>query len=119
MNETSEIEIIVRADIKPTEDILKKLGDKKGKKILVGFAAETDNVKKNAQEKIKSKNLDLIVANNVSDPKIGFGSEKNEVWLISREGKSFSTGIKSKSEISRIIWNRIGEILEKGSDEKA
>ena len=65
-----------------TRDILAELGKKKGQKILVGFAAETDNVKSNALEKLKKKNLDLMVANDVSKPGIGFGSDTNEVQLI-------------------------------------
>lgn len=94
-------------DMERTQDILSLLGEKKGKKILVGFAAETENIKDHALGKLREKNLDLIVANDVSQPGIGFEADKNQVSIYSRDGQSIQTEILSKREISQIILDQI------------
>lgn len=94
-----------------TEDVLKNLGQKKGRKILVGFAAETENIVNNALKKIREKNLDLIVANNVLEEGIGFESDFNQVSIIYPDGRTFQTEKKSKLEISQIILDKIEEII--------
>jgi phosphopantothenoylcysteine decarboxylase/phosphopantothenate--cysteine ligase len=98
-----------------TPDILKKIGRKKGERFLVGFAAETENVKKNALRKLNEKNLDLIVANDVSRNDAGFGSDYNRVWLFFPDGKSRRLGKKSKFEISRMILDEIEERIVRRS----
>ncbi len=100
-----------KIDVVPTEDILQKLSSKKGAKIIVGFAAETEDVVNNALKKMKKKNLDLIVANNVLDEGIGFESDFNQVSLVFPDGKTIHTEKKSKLEISQIILDRIEDIL--------
>ncbi len=100
-------------DLVQTKDILKGLAKKKAGKILVGFAAETENIVKNARRKLREKNLDLIVANNVSEEGVGFESDYNQVSLVSLEGKSIQTGKRSKLEISRIILDKVEEIIGK------
>ena len=77
----------------------------------MGFAAETENVQNNAIKKIRDKNLDLIVANDVSEQGIGFDSDNNSVSIIRPDGETILTGIKSKVEISRDIFDVIEEIL--------
>ena len=72
-------------ELEPTPDILKDISLKKGTQILVGFAAETENVLENARQKLVSKNLDAIVVNDVSREGIGFDSERNAVTIITRE----------------------------------
>lgn len=104
-----------KVQIAPTEDILRGLGQKKGKRILVGFAAETENIVKNAAKKMREKKLDLIVANDVSAEGIGFESDYNQVLIISPDGKTIETERMSKLEISRLILDRIEEILGKKS----
>ena len=104
-----------KVQIAPTEDILRGLGQKKGKRILVGFAAETENVVKNAAKKMREKKLDLVVANDVSAEGIGFESDYNQVLIISPDGKTIETERMSKLEISRLILDRIEEILGKKS----
>lgn len=94
-----------------TEDVLKSLGQKKGRKILVGFAAETENIVNNALKKVREKNLDLIVANNVLEEGIGFESDFNQVSIIYPDGRTFQTEKKSKLEISQIILDKIEEII--------
>jgi phosphopantothenoylcysteine decarboxylase/phosphopantothenate--cysteine ligase len=96
-----------------TRDILAELGKKKGQKILVGFAAETDNVKNNALEKLKKKNLDLMVANDVSKPGIGFGSDTNEVQLIFRDGRVETLSARPKDEIAHALLDRILSLAQK------
>jgi phosphopantothenoylcysteine decarboxylase/phosphopantothenate--cysteine ligase len=100
-----------KIDIVLTEDILQKLSSKKGAKIMVGFAAETEDAVNNALEKMKKKNLDLIVANNVLTEGIGFESDFNQVSLIFPDGKTIHTEKKSKTEISQIILDRVEDIL--------
>jgi phosphopantothenoylcysteine decarboxylase/phosphopantothenate--cysteine ligase len=100
-----------KIDVVPTEDILQKLSSKKGAKIIVGFAAETEDVVNNALKKMKKKSLDLIVANNVLDEGIGFESDFNQVSLIFPDGKTIHTEKKSKIEISQIILDRVEDIL--------
>lgn len=108
-------ELAGQVKIVQTPDILKKIGQKKKEKILVGFAAETENVKNNALKKIKQKNLDLIVANNVGEEGIGFESDFNRVSIVFPDGKMIQTERKSKLEISQIIFDEIEDLLGKKS----
>ena len=77
---------------------------------MVGFAAETNNLIENAEKKLKGKNLDLIVANDVSDEEIGFNSEENEVALISENETTFLER-KSKKKIARNIIEYISNLI--------
>lgn len=98
-----------------TPDILEKIGKNKGEKILVGFAAESNDAEKNAQRKLEQKNLDMIVANDVSKDKIGFESDLNDVTIMHRNGKIVRTGKKSKLEISQNIMDEVEVIIERKS----
>ncbi len=104
-----------KAKLAPTQDILKKLGKKKGKKVLVGFAAETENVVDNALRKIREKNLDLIVANDVSAEGIGFESDFNLVSIIFPDGRTIQTEKGNKQEISQKVLDTIEDIIGKKS----
>ncbi|UCC39131.1 MAG: bifunctional phosphopantothenoylcysteine decarboxylase/phosphopantothenate--cysteine ligase CoaBC [Candidatus Aminicenantes bacterium] len=104
-----------KVKLAPTQDILKKLGKKKGKKVLVGFAAETENVVDNAIRKIKEKNLDLIVANDVSAEGIGFESDLNQVSIVFPDGRVVPTEKRSKLEISQRVLDTIEGIIGKKS----
>jgi phosphopantothenoylcysteine decarboxylase/phosphopantothenate--cysteine ligase len=73
-------------ELEPTVDILAEVGAKKGSRIVVGFAAETNDVLANARKKLESKCLDAIVLNDVSQPGIGFDSERNAVTIITHGG---------------------------------
>lgn len=73
-------------ELEPTTDILAELGAKKGSRIVVGFAAETTDVLANARRKLESKSLDAIVLNDVSQPGIGFDSERNAVTILTHAG---------------------------------
>jgi phosphopantothenoylcysteine decarboxylase/phosphopantothenate--cysteine ligase len=72
-------------ELEATPDILKEVSLKKGAQIIVGFAAETENVLENARQKLVSKNLDAIVVNDVSREGVGFDSDRNAVTIISRD----------------------------------
>lgn len=91
-------------------DILKSISEKKRGQILVGFAAETENVIENARLKLKNKKLDMVVANDVSVSNIGFNSDNNKVYIIT-ESECVETEVLSKFEIANIILDRILEKL--------
>lgn len=101
-----------------TPDILAGLGRRKNNKILVGFAAESENLEKNAKKKLKTKNLDLIVANDITQTDAGFGSDYNRVFLGMPDGRTVQTKKMSKKELSCVILNEIEGIIarEKTTD---
>lgn len=91
-------------ELERTEDILKSLGAVKPEgQILVGFAAETDDLLANAQGKLAKKNLDWICANDVGRSDIGFGSDENCVTLIGRDGRRYGIGPDSKRAVADAI----------------
>ena len=93
-------------------DILKTLGQKKGRRVLVGFAAETRNLEEYAKEKIAKKNLDLIVVNDVSAPGAGFDVDTNIITIFTPEGEKTAYRMMSKREAADIILDRMLEILK-------
>jgi len=99
--------------VEPTLDILKSLESKKRKKVLVGFAAETEHLEKNALQKVKDKHLDFIVANNVNEEGIGFESDFNRVSLVFEDGTVIHSDRKSKPDISRLILDEIEALIGK------
>ena len=99
----------------PTPDILEKFAKKKGKKIIVGFAAESEKIVENALEKVRRKNLDMIVANDITRKGSGFGSDFNQITIVYPDGKSVRSSKKAKPEISDIVMDAIGEKIDKGS----
>ena len=99
--------------IAPTSDILEKLSQKKGSKVIVGFAAETDDVVNRAIQKLKRKKLDLVVANDILDREIGFESDFNRVHIISPDGTMIQTEKESKLQISQIILDKVKDIVGK------
>ncbi len=95
-----------------TPDILARLGDDKGDRVLVGFKAETGNPVPAARACAAAKHLDLIVANDVSTPGLGFGTPSNRVWLVSASGAAEELPVLPKSEIARHILDRVAGLLE-------
>lgn len=95
-----------------TRDILYELGQIKDTQLLVGFAAETSRVLESAQEKLRKKNADLIVANDVSNPEIGFKSDQNEVFLVTASEEPVKIGFRSKDEIAKEIIQKIVSMLK-------
>ena len=76
-------------------------------KLVVGFAAETNNLENNAKDKLNEKNCDWIVANNISNKKIGFDSDFNEVSIFYKNNKIDKINYRNKSEISDELVNKI------------
>lgn len=93
-------------------DILMELGKIKGSKVLVGFAAETDNVIEYAKGKIKKKNLDFIVANDVKAEGAGFGTDTNIVYIIDKKDEITKIDLSSKLEIAHKILDRVKVEIE-------
>ncbi|WP_425448977.1 bifunctional phosphopantothenoylcysteine decarboxylase/phosphopantothenate--cysteine ligase CoaBC [Dethiothermospora halolimnae] len=93
-------------------DILFEIGKNKGDKILVGFAAETDNIIENAKNKIKKKNLDFIVANDISKKDVGFISNHNMATIINRKGDIDNYPKMTKSELAKVIINKVQSHLK-------
>jgi phosphopantothenoylcysteine decarboxylase/phosphopantothenate--cysteine ligase len=98
----------LRLDLEPTEDILSNLGPRKGKRMLVGFAVETENGLANARKKLKAKNLDLIVLNDITVEGAGFGVDTNQVTLVDRSEQVERLPKMTKVEAADRILNWIG-----------
>ena len=100
--------------LRRTPDILKALGERResngGPAVLVGFAAETENVVERAAEKLRSKRVDLIVANDVSRADAGFDVDTNEVTLVSADGRE-AVPLQSKTAIAQVILDRVEHLL--------
>ncbi len=92
-------------------DILAELGKDKGNRILVGFAAETQDLIANAVDKMHKKNLDLLVANDVTLEGAGFGTDTNIVTIISRQGDTTPLPGMAKSDLANVILDRISELF--------
>ena len=94
-------------ELVPTKDILASVGAIKKEQYLVGFALETENELENAKDKIKRKNLDLIVLNSLKDKGAGFGLDTNRITLIDKKGKVQEFALKSKKEVATDIFTEI------------
>jgi phosphopantothenoylcysteine decarboxylase/phosphopantothenate--cysteine ligase len=98
---------ILTLELLPTEDILKNIIRLKTKQFVVGFAAESENLTQSALEKLRNKDLDLIVANDISSPGVGFQSDSNQVTLIKRNEEIEKLPTLPKIEIADILLNVI------------
>ena len=97
----------ISIELDPTPDILAELGRKKGDRILVGFAAETQNVQQEARRKLEAKNCDMVVGNLVGGSETGFESDYNEVVLALRTGETVPLPRASKREVADRIFDEI------------
>jgi len=93
-----------------TADILTEV---KGDFLKVGFAAESEDIVANARQKLEKKQLDLIVANDITDADSGFGTDTNKVTIIDRDGKAESLPLLTKREVADRILNKVVELLVK------
>lgn len=100
-----EFELILIKD----SDILKKLGELKKHQVLVGFAAESNDLLQNAEKKLKAKNLDYIVANDITASDTGFASDDNKVTILNRDGRTISLEKMSKRQVARKLFDLINE----------
>lgn len=102
--------------LRETPDILKTLGQSKGRRLLVGFAAETQHIFENAVQKIKSKNLDFICANQVGLSDRGFGSDSNVISIIMPDGSYREIGPAPKYEIAMAILDKVKSVIDERQD---
>jgi len=96
--------------LKPNPDILKALGQRKENRILVGFAAETRDLRQNAREKLDAKNLDMIVGNLVGRPESGFESDNNSVTIFFKDGTVEALPNMNKDAVAHVLLDRIAAL---------
>ena len=101
--------------LEPTPDILAEIGTAKRGQVLVGFAAETENVAVHAADKLARKNTDLLVANDVSDPQAGFEVDTNRAILLDSSGASEETPLLTKAALADVILDRVAALLGRES----
>jgi len=99
-------------ELEKTRDILGEIGRKKGDRILIGFAAETENLIGNASKKLMEKNLDFIVVNDVTKPGAGFGLDTNQVKILYPSGEVKDLPLMSKEEVSEFILDDVVKLLK-------
>jgi len=99
--------------LEPTPDILAELGKRKGTRILVGFAAETDDLLANAKTKLRRKNLDLVVANDVRAAGAGFDVDTNVVTMLDAAGSVEELPLLPKRQVADRILDRVKALLQK------
>lgn len=99
-------------ELERTKDILKTLGERKEHQVLVGFAAETNNVEEYAKGKLAKKNLDYVVANNVTVSGAGFGTDTNLVTIYKKDGTSISLPMMSKQDVAYALLEEVAKALE-------
>jgi len=105
--------------LEKTKDILAELGKKKEDRILVGFAAETEDLVAHAKKKMQEKNLDFIVANDVTQPGSGFGSDTNQVKILYPSGEIKNLPLMTKEDTSGAILDQVVALLKtKGGSRK-
>jgi phosphopantothenoylcysteine decarboxylase/phosphopantothenate--cysteine ligase len=102
----------ITIELIPTEDIIGHVAERKENRFVVGFSAETEGLVERAQEKLKSKHLDMIVANDISREDIGFDSDRNEVFIITRDEK-IHLAKNSKEKIAAMIADEISSRIGK------
>ena len=99
-------------ELEPTHDILASLGASKPPgQVLVGFAAETEDLEANALDKLRSKNLDVIVANDVSKEQVGFGHDTNEIVMFTADGARHHVPLTTKREAARSVLDKVVALM--------
>lgn len=104
-------ERVPEVTLESTPDILAEVGKRKGRRILVGFAAETHDLVANARKKLQRKNLDLMVANDVSQPGAGFDADTNVVKILDTKGGVDELALQSKGSVADRILDRVVALL--------
>lgn len=104
-------ETVPEVTLEPTPDILAEVGKRKGRRILVGFAAETHDLVANARQKLVRKNLDLMVANDVRQPGAGFDSDTNVVKILDAQGGVEDLPLQAKRSVADRILDRVVTLL--------
>jgi len=102
----------ITLELEPTADILKEISLRKQSQIVVGFAAETENVLENARQKLAAKHLDAIVVNDVSREGVGFDSDRNEVTIITNE-EVVEVPETTKWEVAQRVLDQVVRIRQR------
>ena len=97
--------------LEPTPDILAEVGRRKGRRVLVGFAAETEDLVANARAKLERKHLDLVVANEVGRPGAGFETDTNAVKILDASGQAEDVSVQSKRAVADRVLDRVAALL--------
>ncbi|HWP56873.1 MAG TPA: bifunctional phosphopantothenoylcysteine decarboxylase/phosphopantothenate--cysteine ligase CoaBC [Candidatus Acidoferrales bacterium] len=105
--------------LKPNPDILGELGAHKDGQVLIGFAAETDDLVYNAKKKLEAKKLDMVVANDVTQPGSGFEVDTNTVTVLDRHGGVYRLGPMTKQELADRIYDFLPRLRSDGTSERA
>jgi phosphopantothenoylcysteine decarboxylase / phosphopantothenate---cysteine ligase len=98
--------------LEPTPDILAELGERRAAQVLVGFAAETEDLERAGRGKLESKHLDLVVVNVVGREGTGFGADTNEAMLLAADGEDVPLRRWTKRELAGAVVDRVVELLE-------
>jgi phosphopantothenoylcysteine decarboxylase/phosphopantothenate--cysteine ligase len=94
-------------ELVPTPDILSEVGRLKERRILVGFAAETESVLDNAGKKLREKNLDFVVVNDITQEGVGFDSDTNAVTILTRDGREIHISKRPKRDVANEILDQV------------
>jgi len=97
--------------LEPTPDILAEVGRRKGRRVLVGFAAETEDLVANARAKLERKHLDLVVANEVGRPGAGFEADTNAVKILDASGQAEDVPVQSKRAVADRVLDRVAALV--------
>jgi phosphopantothenoylcysteine decarboxylase/phosphopantothenate--cysteine ligase len=102
----------LRLELVPTPDVLGAVAAQRGEQpvVVVGFAAESEDLLANARGKLERKRLDLIVANDVTQEGSGFGTDTNQVVLVDRWGGEVTLPLLAKTEVAHRIWDKVVEV---------
>jgi phosphopantothenoylcysteine decarboxylase/phosphopantothenate--cysteine ligase len=101
----------IQLDLQRNPDILKGLGAQKGNRVLVGFAAETDDILTHARDKLADKNLDMIIANDISRADAGFESDTNQVCILRADAEPEHLPLMPKTLLAHAVLDRIRKLL--------
>ena len=101
--------------LEPTPDILAELGERRGDQVLVGFAAETEDLEVAGRQKLTSKHLDLVVVNLVGRPDTGFGADTNQAMLLAKGGEDEPLRRWTKRELAAAVMDRVAGLLGPGA----
>jgi len=105
----------ITLELEPVPDILAELGREPHKRILVGFAAETDHLAENARAKLERKGADMIVANDVTQEGAGFDTDTNVVTLFLRDGREIPLPKLTKFEVANRILDSVLELFPRNA----
>lgn len=105
-------------ELEPTPDILAEIAARKGERIVVGFAAETERLREHAQRKLQAKRLDLIVANDVTQPGAGFDVATNQALLLFADGRELALPLLPKRELADRILDAVVELRRRSVHER-